>query len=170
MIVVSPCLPYFTWNDHLYFLFYGWIWNYFLLLYVWEILHCVHHLYLLQLAWFPVLAIVCSGPKSQGYPSLSKFWVSRPPQSRHEAHICSGSRDVTSAQVTMAWGELNQHIFLFLPYNLNRSQLQSCGAFCFFFSIYHILIFLVTRNFFSKSVRLCLFGKELHLYPFLDYT
>ena len=30
--------------------------------------------------------------------------------------------------------------------------------------------FLVTRSFFPKSERLCLFGKELHLYPSLNYT
>ena len=32
------------------------------------------------------------------------------------------------------------------------------------------LTFLVTKSFFSKSLRLCLFLKEVHFYPFLDYT
>ena len=32
----------------------------------------------------------------------------------------------------------------------------------------HPLSFLVTRSFFSMSVRLFLFGKDVHLYPFLD--
>ena len=42
MILVCTCLPSFTWNDHLDFLFCGWTWNYFLCLYILEILHCVY--------------------------------------------------------------------------------------------------------------------------------
>lgn len=59
------CVPYFTQNDHLYFRSCAVPWHYFLLLYGWEILHCVHvsivcinSTVLLQLAWFSVLAIV----------------------------------------------------------------------------------------------------------------
>ena len=72
--IACTCLLYFTRNDHLYFLFCGWIWHYFLLLYVWEILHCVHHLYLLQLACFLDLAIVPCGAKIAKVPMSFKFW------------------------------------------------------------------------------------------------
>ena len=64
MILVRPCLPYFTSNNHLNFLFCDWTWHYFLLLYGWEIFHCVYvphcvsiHLKFLQLACFPDLAV-----------------------------------------------------------------------------------------------------------------
>ena len=72
-MLVCLCLPYFTSNHHLNFLFCDWTWHYFLLLYGWEILHCVYvphhvsiHLKFLQLACFPDLAVATCGPRLQG--------------------------------------------------------------------------------------------------------
>ena len=80
MILVSPCLPYFTWKDHVYFDFCGCTWPCFLLPCGWELLHCVqHHLYpssvMLQSACFLVLAVVPSGPEITGIPISFQFFI-----------------------------------------------------------------------------------------------
>lgn len=55
-------------------------------------------------------------------------------------------------------------VFCFLPYTLNRGELWSRGAFCFSFQ-WTASWFSGDRSFLSKSGRLCLLGKGLHLYP-----
>ena len=71
---------------------------------------CIHSSVLLQLACFPVLAVVPSGAKIAGLPISIKIlvvstWlphVLTPAQFRHEAQACSGSRNGRAAQVREA--------------------------------------------------------------------
>ena len=84
MILVFPRLPHFTWNDHLYTFFpeagLGII-SYFFTVEKYSVVYmdpivCIHSSVLLQLACFPVLAVVPSGAEIAGYMSLLKFWSS----------------------------------------------------------------------------------------------
>ena len=59
---------------------------------------CIHSSVLVQLTRFPVLAILCTGAEITGLSASFKILVdSTSPQSRHEAHACSSSRDGIAA-------------------------------------------------------------------------
>ena len=74
---------------------------------------CIHSSVLLQLACFPVLAVVPSGAKVAGLPISIKIlvvstWlphVLTPAQFRHEAQACSGSRNGRAAQLREVVGD-----------------------------------------------------------------
>ena len=143
LILVSFCVPYFTRNDHLYFLSCAslGIISYFLC--GWEILHYVHVPHsLYQFNCASTISLIPSlscftlrGQKSQGYPSFffnSLAVFSTPPQFKHETQAGSGSRDGIAAQIKEAAGnKLGIDFFLFVFFNLMLKLCQSTVNFQF---------------------------------------
>ena len=74
---------------------------------------CIHSSVLLQLACFPVLAVIPSGAKITGLPISLKIWVVStwlphvltPAQSSHEAQACSDPRNGRAAQLREVPGD-----------------------------------------------------------------
>ena len=74
---------------------------------------CIHSSVLLQLACFPVLAVIPSGAKIAGLPISLKIWVVStwlphvltPAQSSHEAQACSDPRNGRAAQLREVPGD-----------------------------------------------------------------